>query len=549
MNDYIKNIIEDMKRTQSYDNEDSLTVEEVLKLPTFAGYKIIAGTKGLRKRCKHITILETPNGIDWLEGEEFLLTAGYAFTNNEGYKKTMLIDAHNKNVSAIAIKEGRYFGDVSKELIKQADEFDIPLILIPYKVVYTSTISSFYNMLFYKKNEYILSLNNIYEKLLNLSFENKDINEIIKSLSDLSDANVFLFNTSYKILSYSIVNKINYEKICCFRPFTNDRKVFICDFNNRMINKNINNSFVSVYPIEIKNKFIACLLVSSDKHVDRLSQSSFEYGLSIITMKLEMGKVSHIVKNNINKSLVEIMLYKEDLPNSFYQNVESDLGWDADGFIVGICISLYLVENGYLDEYIQHIYNYLDNKFESISYLYFNRNYNFFIFNKFKSYESLEDFVSDLYNYMKRYKDKLSISIGISNHHFNLENIEIMKNESYLASLFTKKGIIYYNSLDTIKLLYPLKNDKEIKEYYKSTIQKIEEYDEIKNCNLVKTLETFFRYNLKKNVTAEKLFIHAETLRYRLNKIEEITGYSLNDSEGLFALHMGIKLRSILKLK
>ncbi|HZK00406.1 MAG TPA: PucR family transcriptional regulator ligand-binding domain-containing protein, partial [Tissierellaceae bacterium] len=139
MNDYVSNIIEAMQNDKYYDHDDSLTVEEVLELPSFKGYRLLAGAKGIKKRCKHITILETPNGIDWLEGEELLLTAGYAFTNNEKRKETMLIDAYNKNVSAIAIKEGRYFGDISGILISQADEFEIPLIEIPYDVVYTNT--------------------------------------------------------------------------------------------------------------------------------------------------------------------------------------------------------------------------------------------------------------------------------------------------------------------------------------------------------------------------------------------------------------------------
>jgi purine catabolism regulator len=549
MSDYIKNIIEDMKRAQPYDNEDSLTVEEVLKLPTLKGYKLIAGANGLKKRCKHITILETPTGISWLEGGEFLLTAGYAFVHNEEYKKNMLKDAHNKNVSSIAIKEDRFFGYVSKELINQADEFDIPLILIPYNVVYTRTISSFYNMLFYRKNEYILNLNNIYEKLLSLSFENKDINEIIKSLSDLSNSNVFLFNTSFKILSSSIMDRTSYKKICYFSPFNKDGNTLISDFNTHIINMNINNCYVSIYPIESKSKIIAYMLVSNDKLLDKLSLSSIEYGLSIIAVKLEMNKASQIVRNNVNKSLVEIMLYNKDLPNSFYQNIESDLGWNIEGLIVGVCVGLHLVEDESLDDYIQDIYNYLNNKYESINYLSFSRNDDLFIFCKYESNESLEDFVSEIYNHIKPHKNKLSVSIGVSNSYSNLESIEIMRDESYLASLFTKKGIIYYNSLDTIRLLYPLKDDKEIQEYYKNTIKKIEKYDELNNCNLVKTLETYFRYNLKKNVVADKLFIHVETLRYRLNKIEEITGYSLNDSEGLFALQMGIKLRSLLKLK
>ncbi|NLY66287.1 MAG: hypothetical protein GX069_01875 [Tissierellia bacterium] len=124
----IKNLIKGMKNIKTDYEKDSLSVEEVLSLPEFEGYKLLGGKEGIQRRCKHIVILETPMGIDWLEGEEFLLTAGYAFINNEEYKKTMLIAAYKKNVSAIAIKEKRYFGEINKELIEQANKFKIPLI-------------------------------------------------------------------------------------------------------------------------------------------------------------------------------------------------------------------------------------------------------------------------------------------------------------------------------------------------------------------------------------------------------------------------------------
>lgn len=117
-----------------------------------------------------------------------------------------------------------------------------------------------------------------------------------------------------------------------------------------------------------------------------------------------------------------------------------------------------------------------------------------------------------------------------------------------MAILFSNKDIVYYRSLDIIRLLYPLKDGSEIQEYYTSTIKKIEKYDEVNGTSLMDTLEVFFRYDNKKTVVASKLFIHVETLRYRLNRIEEITGYSLDTSEGIFALQMGLKLKKLIKL-
>lgn len=146
MNNF-KDIFNYMKKINLNYGPDSLTVSEVMYLPIFKECEILGGHLGLSNSCKHMIILETPEGIGWLEGGEFLLTAGYALYNNQNAKDNMIIEAFENGVSAIGVKENRYFGKISEKLIKDANKYKIPLIKIPYNVVYTDTISSFYNLL------------------------------------------------------------------------------------------------------------------------------------------------------------------------------------------------------------------------------------------------------------------------------------------------------------------------------------------------------------------------------------------------------------------
>lgn len=548
MSDYIQSIIDDMKKVKSDYGEDSLSVEETLNLPTLEGYKILAGAAGLNKRCKHMTILETPSGINWLEGGEFLVTAGYAFLHNDEFKKNMMIDANKKGVAAIAIKENRYFGEISSELIEQANKYEIPLILIPYGVVYTRTISSFYNMLFYRKNEYILKLNDIYEKLLDLSFENKDIDGIVYSLSNLSNANVFLFDKQLNIISSNIINEDSYNKLSEFEPFNKGGTHILKDIRRYLVNYEINGSFISIYPIVRDENKIAYLYIVNDAELDKLTQISIEYGISIISMKLERDSATRFAQTRFNKTLVEIMLNNKELPDEFYQNVERDLGWDHEGYVVGLCIRIHSMKDQNFEESKHDIYNILDSLIPNSNYLSTDKKSDVFVFIKIDSEDYLENIINNLHNYLKDYEERFKISLGVANPYSGIKNIEKLYNEAYLAVLFSNQDIIFFNTLDTIKLLYPLKEDKEIQNYYGRTIKKLERYDEEHGTNLVETLEIYLKYNFKKTIVSNKLFIHVETLRYRLNRIEEITGYSLDNSEGLFALQMGIKLKRLIKI-
>lgn len=60
---------------------------------------------------------------------------------------------------------------------------------------------------------------------------------------------------------------------------------------------------------------------------------------------------------------------------------------------------------------------------------------------------------------------------------------------------------------------------------------------------LFKTLKQYFLSNCDLDLTAQHLFIHINTLRYRLNKIEQITGLSFNKIDEKFVLYLSIILK------
>ncbi|QPB43271.1 PucR family transcriptional regulator [Rodentibacter haemolyticus] len=62
------------------------------------------------------------------------------------------------------------------------------------------------------------------------------------------------------------------------------------------------------------------------------------------------------------------------------------------------------------------------------------------------------------------------------------------------------------------------------------------------NISLYKTLQQYFLSNCDLHLAAEKLFIHPNTLRYRLSKIEQLTGLSFNKIDHTLSLYLGTLL-------
>ena len=57
---------------------------------------------------------------------------------------------------------------------------------------------------------------------------------------------------------------------------------------------------------------------------------------------------------------------------------------------------------------------------------------------------------------------------------------------------------------------------------------------------LLDTLHTYFDCNMNATMTADRLFIHRNTLQQRLHRIADLTGYSTDTADGLLTLRLGL---------
>ena len=69
-------------------------------------------------------------------------------------------------------------------------------------------------------------------------------------------------------------------------------------------------------------------------------------------------------------------------------------------------------------------------------------------------------------------------------------------------------------------------------------------YGDSSNIQLFETLVTYIDNNFNVSKTAKKLYIHRQSLLYRLSKIEELTGMSLKSSSDLFLLSVYARIFS-----
>ncbi|MGV3487119.1 MAG: CdaR family transcriptional regulator [Tuberibacillus sp.] len=125
-----------------------------------------------------------------------------------------------------------------------------------------------------------------------------------------------------------------------------------------------------------------------------------------------------------------------------------------------------------------------------------------------KSYRKLNALLSRLYE---------KIRIGMGRQVTSIQNLYQSYRDIEAAMKLSNEEKVEIHRYEGELLLYHTKTSKR-KQFQQMVLQSLPE-------NFLNTMEVFFENNLNISKTAQKLFIHRNTLIYRLDKIQEITGY------------------------
>ena len=109
------------------------------------------------------------------------------------------------------------------------------------------------------------------------------------------------------------------------------------------------------------------------------------------------------------------------------------------------------------------------------------------------------------------------------------------------ALLRGRGGALRYRDLGTYKYLVRLPLDQAPQDRYCTVVERLMAYDRRRRSHLVATLEQYLRERGSVATTAKALYIHPNTLRQRLGRIEKLTGLRLAE-EDLLSLDIATKL-------
>ena len=103
-----------------------------------------------------------------------------------------------------------------------------------------------------------------------------------------------------------------------------------------------------------------------------------------------------------------------------------------------------------------------------------------------------------------------------------------------------------YRDLGSFQLLLSLQDDDALRLFCDSILSPIEEGEGAYGGELMRSLESFIECNGQWEKAARQLYCHRHTLRYRIRRVEELTGRSLDSARDRIDFWLALRGRELI---
>ena len=255
----------------------------------------------------------------------------------------------------------------------------------------------------------------------------------------------------------------------------------------------------------------------SEQYIRRTTEyRKVEYTI-IVDKKYELA--IDLLKCYCESNFKDIIIKKEDLLNSLLS--EKDISTEVVDIVWPELNESFELINIYTDIYSNELY-------EEIKYIYSSDKIEVIYYGNailvVGNIENILQTVDDIRSRFNEYYKKNYITYGKVNNYLSLK--QVYDKTTYKLELAVKYGVkdIVFGEKELIleELVEALSDEvkDKIREDFSYKITKLDE-------EMLKTIEVFFDCGLNLSEAAKELYIHRNTLIYRLDKIQRITSYDI----------------------
>ncbi|EKZ0170492.1 PucR family transcriptional regulator ligand-binding domain-containing protein [Enterococcus faecalis] len=533
---------------------------EVLALPRFSDLQLLSSHSNLTQPLESVEITETPDVADFIPKNVMILTTAMIYKDDQEKLKPFIDSLKQAECTALGIKVGRFLDEISPEIAAYASAVDLPLIKIPSTQPLGGLLHEIVGYLRDSKTEQMSVAFDIQKRFSTLLMQDVDATRFIAEFAKILNAPIILLSPWQQVIAHSnyfygnqksaefFIKQLSKDH---FQQLAQEKKIF------RLQDERQENIQVAGFPIRVNDYFPYYLLVLSPEQIPYpISEFAIDQAILVLTFMLFKNQKIAESFEHLKTDFLDRLLDTHQEALSKHQNwLELWKNYrliNSDYYQLAIVYGVTKPENEthirYQQAEGQLIFQWLKEQLPEILpdvalFKLKNQNKSILIFQSKKN-----DHLMILQNLAERLQQALPITIrfALGNAYENLEDLP----NSYIEASSTLEASLHAQKPATVQLFHPKglaglfeKIGTEDVEYFcQQQLKELAYSTEPTLQELRKTLKVFLDFNCEITKTANALYLHRNTIKYRMNQCEKLLDTSIQEPETSLLLRVALEL-------
>lgn len=533
---------------------------EVLALPRFSDLQLLSSHSNLTQPLESVEITETPDVADFIPKNVMILTTAMIYKDDQEKLKPFIDSLKQAECTALGIKVGRFLDEISPEIVAYASAVDLPLIKIPSTQPLGGLLHEIVGYLRDSKTEQMSVAFDIQKRFSTLLMQDVDATRFIAEFAKILNAPIILLSPWQQVIAHSnyfygnqksaefFIEQLSKDH---FQQLAQEKKIF------RLQGERQENIQVAGFPIRVNDYFPYYLLVLSPEQIPYpISEFAIDQAILVLTFMLFKNQKIAESFEHLKTDFLDRLLDTHQEALSKHQNwLELWKNYrliNSDYYQLAIVYGVTKPENEthirYQQAEGQLIFQWLKEQLPEILpdvalFKLKNQNKSILIFQSKKN-----DHLMILQNLAERLQQALPITIrfALGNAYENLEDLP----NSYIEASSTLEASLHAQKPATVQLFHPKglaglfeKIGTEDVEYFcQQQLKELAYPTEPTLQELRKTLKVFLDFNCEITKTANALYLHRNTIKYRMNQCEKLLDTSIQEPETSLLLRVALEL-------
>jgi purine catabolism regulator len=525
-----------------------LTVEEALRIFPLTRSRIVAGAEGIGRIIKSVNMMDAPDVADWIKTGEMVFTTAFAIKDTPEDFLKLLQKLHTRGAAGLGIKLGRYWNHIPTVVIEEANRLHFPLLELPYEFTFADQMNALVQAEIEKSTKKLHDALDKQKNLMRFALQPGDSANYYQKIGEILSHPIVIIGGRGQIL----YNTSNWQEgeILKDWPWTPKFDKHRTPSGWRCNVPLIHDGDCSGYLIVIPNHAVSI----------KEEEGLFHQAAEILSIHMDRFQDEHQSITDYRWTLLlERYLQKKMAAEPFLEQTR-ELGKKVQAAAY-LCVKIVpppdethneaasnkglrkirreLMHHPYLTE-LGSYHLYLNNEMVSLFTLPHNS-------------LSIPDFYQRIVTSFEEVLDATADSAFrcyISKTKFKLSDILEACDECDHAQVISERlslnnPVTLFSDLE-LNFLFRHIPQKTLEKYSHNILQPLLDKGEAYTTEMLRTLEAYFSGEGNINEAAKQLFIHRNTVLYRIEKVSELLGVDTRKISDLLQLKLALLFRQLI---